>query len=107
METKFRKGYKCKGLLRRACNIVVGRQILVGNSFETQHLIYNELCHTSSKITFALLNLYVMVQYLEKKECWQTLTNFLEVNSPKTIIAARDLNIVRDQMLPLVEDMIQ
>ena len=59
------------------------------------------------------------IHYLEKKECWQTLTNFLEVYSPKNIIVVRDLNIVldpkekrggisgRDQMFPLVEDMIQ
>jgi exonuclease III len=89
------------------------------SSFETQHWIYTELRHKTSKITISLFNLYVPVHYVEKKYCWQTLLDFVEAYSPKNIIVAGDLNIVldpkekrggiisRDQLLPLVEDMIQ
>ena len=66
-----------------------------------------------------MFNLYVPVHFLEKKECWQTLRDFVESNSPTNIIVAGDLNLVfdpkerrgginsRDQMLLLVEDLIQ
>jgi hypothetical protein len=87
------------------------------SSFETQHWIFIEFRHTSSKITLSLFNLYVHVLYSEKKDCWQYLADCLEIFSPSNIILARNLNLVfelkekrggnsgRDQMLPLVEEL--
>ena len=37
------------------------------NEYATQHWIFSELLHYNSKITFALFNLYVPVNYGEKK----------------------------------------
>ena len=55
-------------------------------SFETQLWIFTELRHYSSKLSFSLFNLYVHVLYFEKKYCWQSLSDFLEIYSPKNII---------------------
>ena len=86
------------------------------SSFETWHQIYTELCHKINKISISLFNLYVLVHFLEKKDFWKY---FVEINSPTNIIVDGDLNLVfdpkekrgrinnRDQMLPLVEDLIQ
>ena len=63
------------------------------NWYSTQHWVYTELSHLSSKSTLALFNFYVHVNYLEKKECWLSISNFLESNSPSNIILADDLNI--------------
>ena len=41
--------------------------------FVTQHWIFTELFHISSKISLALLYLYVPVNFNEKKECWKSL----------------------------------
>ena len=71
-----------------------------------------------SKSTFALFNLYVPVNYLEKKECWLLISKFLELNSPSNIILASDLNITlapnenkggmcgRDHLQETVEELI-
>ena len=89
------------------------------SSFETQHWIYTELFHKLNKTSISLFNLYFHVHFIEKKECWHTLIDFVESNSPTNIIVVIDLNpifdskekiggiISRDQMLPLVEDLIQ
>ena len=37
--------------------------------FVTQHWIFTKLFHTSSKTSLALFNLYVPVNFDEKKEC--------------------------------------
>ena len=37
--------------------------------FATQHWIFTDLYHYSSKISLALFNLYVPVNYSEKREC--------------------------------------
>lgn len=39
------------------------------SSFTTQHWIYADLLHLPSKISLALFNLYVPVNFLEKKDC--------------------------------------
>ena len=92
---------------------------LLENSFETHHWIYIELCHTSSKISLALFNLYVSVNFLEKKECWNSLTDFIATYAPSNIIVVDDLNIImdpkekkggvygRDPMHKMVENFIQ
>ena len=57
----------------------------------------------------ALFNLYVPVNFKEKKECWNTLTYFIEIYSPSNIIVARDLNIVlcKDPLQDTMESLIQ
>ena len=42
------------------------------NFFSTQRWIFTELQHLPSKISIALFNLYVLVHYMEKRECWNT-----------------------------------
>ena len=67
------------------------------NSHNTQHWCFTELKHISSKLTIALFNLYVLVFYSEKKDCWKTLNEFLQLNSPNNIMIARDLNLVMNE----------
>jgi exonuclease III len=86
---------------------------------ETQHWILTELKHNSSKLTISLFNLYVPVSYAEKRDCWNSISTYLEKNSPSNIIIAGDLNIVikakekrggsnnSDPMLAKVEDIMQ
>ena len=66
------------------------------SSFATQHWIYTDLLHLPSKISLALFNLYVLANFLEKKDCWHTLSDFLEIYSPPNIILAGDINITLD-----------
>ena len=85
----------------------------------TQHWIFTELRHSSSKTFLALFNLYVLVIYQEKRECWNSLLDYLFVNSFSNIIVAGDMNLIldvkekkggisgRDPMLHLVENLIQ
>ena len=61
-----------------------------------QHWIYTKLQHSSSKISIAIFNLYVPVNFIEKKDCWNSLSNFIEINTPKNIIVVGDLNIMLD-----------
>jgi exonuclease III len=94
-------------------------QFSLVNSYNTQHWSFIELKHVASKLTIALFNLYVPNLHSEKKECWKTLNEFLEQNSPNNIIIAGDLNLVmngkekrggrssKEQMIYVVEDMIQ
>ena len=88
-------------------------------SYETQHWIYTEIIHIASKLKISLVNLYVPVIYAEKRECWNSLTSFLEQESPNNIILAGDLNIVlkakekrggsnsKDHMVAIVEELAQ
>eukprot|EP00253_Pinus_taeda_P031968 PITA_31968 len=61
-------------------------------SSTTQHWIFTELRYTVSNLSLALFNLYVPVHYEEKKECWRSLSEFLEQISP----SGGDLNIILD-----------
>ena len=47
------------------------------NSFSAKNWISTKLQNLPSKVSIALFNLYVPVHYLEKKECWNTLADFL------------------------------
>lgn len=89
------------------------------STHETLHWIYTELTHTSSKLTISLVNLYVPVNYSEKRDCWKSLADFLEQEAPNNIILAGDLNIVlkakekrggtdhKDPMVGVVEEIAQ
>jgi hypothetical protein len=120
VEEKCRQSSKFKGLFRRAGNSLDRRLIFALNkSHETQHWIFTELTHCASKLTISLFNLYVPVTYSEKRECWASLSAFLEQHIPSNIILAGDLNIVlkskekrggsnsRDPMLTFVEELLQ
>eukprot|EP00253_Pinus_taeda_P008034 PITA_08034 len=86
----------------------------LNKSHETQRWIYAELTHSTSKLTISLFNIYVPILYSEKRDCWNSLFDFLEQHSPSNIILDGDLNIIlkskekrggtssRDPMLPLV-----
>lgn len=76
---------------KRAGKVVSSRRTSVGlttlwnddlfqlkNHKETQHWIHKELMHKESKLSISLFNLYVPVSYYEKRECWNSLSAFLE-----------------------------
>ena len=65
-------------------------------SYSTQHWILTKLQHLSSKISLPLFNIYVPVNYVEKKVYWKSLSEFMEIHSPLNIIVAGDLNIIFD-----------
>ena len=44
-------------------------KFLLKGSFATQHWVYTELRHISSKISMVLFNLYVPINFLEKRDC--------------------------------------
>ena len=69
-------------------------QFKLVSSSNTQHWSFTKLKHIESKLIFALFNVYVPVLYSEKKECWKTLNEFLELHSPNNIIIGGDLNLV-------------
>ena len=64
------------------------------SSFASQHWIFLELQCSVSKISIALFDLYLPVNHVEKKECWLSLSNFLDTNSLRNIIVVGDLNII-------------
>ena len=68
-------------------------------SHESQHWIFTELRHKASNLVLALFNLYVPVHYDENKECWKTLSDYLELHKPQNVILGGDLNIVLDLSL--------
>lgn len=119
MENKSQKSSKWKGYMRWACHPLEEDKFQLESSFQMQHWIYTEILHLASKITFALFNIYVPVLYVEKKDRWQTLSDFLDTYSPKNIILAGDYNLIfdpkekrggissRDHFLPFVEYLIQ
>jgi len=118
-KTKVGKAVSAKGTCGRIATLWEADKFQLESSFQTQHWIYTELRHLSSKINFALFNLYVPVLYAKKEKCWQTLTDFLEAYSLKNIIIAGDFNLIldpkekrggtssRDRFLSLVENRIQ
>ena len=84
----------------------------------TQHWIFSKLQHIPRKISFVIFNLYVPVNFQEKRECWNSVSDFLTANYLSNIIVAGDLNITmdpkekkgrvcgRDPMLKTVENLI-
>eukprot|EP00253_Pinus_taeda_P007380 PITA_07380 len=89
------------------------------STHQTLHWIYTEITHIPSKLSISLVNLYVPVNYSEKRDCWKSLAEFLEQETPNNIILAGDLNIVlkakekrggsdsKDPMVGVVEELAQ
>ena len=82
----------CEGLT----TIWLADKFTLLSSFVSQHWIFSELLCYVSKITIALFNLYVLVNHVEKKECWLSLSKFLDSKSLRNIIVAGNLNIIFD-----------
>lgn len=119
MENKSQKSSKCKGYMWGLSTPWEEEKFHLERSLKEKHWIYTEMWHLASKITIILFNIYVPILYAEKKECWKTLSNFLDAYSPKNIILAGDYNLVfepkekrgginsRDHFLPFVKELIQ
>jgi hypothetical protein len=76
-KTKSKKAVRARGTCGRLATLWEEDKFHLEISFEMQHWIYTELRHLASKITLALFNIYVPVLYAEKKDRWQTLSDFL------------------------------
>ena len=87
------KVVSARGISRGLATLCCGENFHLKRWFSTQHWIYTNIYHISSKISLALFNLYVPVTFNEKKECWKTLSDFIETNSPTNTIVMGDLNI--------------
>jgi hypothetical protein len=82
------------------------------------HWIFTKLLHKESGQPISLFNLYVPVQFSEKRACWDSLKSFLQQRNTENIIIVGDLNItlassekkggspVRDPAREWVEDLI-
>ena len=76
------------GLVVSAHGSAGGLALVVKEPFLSVKLSYNaaldffELRHLPSMISFALFNLYLPVNLLEKRECWNSLNDFIVANSP-------------------------
>ena len=101
--TKWKKNagkeVSARGTLGGLATLWSENKFLLKSSFATQHQIYTELRHISNKISTTLFNLYVPVNFKEKKECWNTLSNFIEIYSLSNIIMVGDLNIILEQVI--------
>ena len=84
------KEISARGSSRKLETLWMKNEFHLEISFETWHWIFTELQHHSSKLSFSLFNLYVLVLFSEKKDCWETLSNFLEIYSPMNTILAGD-----------------
>ena len=94
-------------------------QFRLVNSYNTQQWSFTELKHIATKLTLSLFNLCVPLMYSEKKDCWKSLNEFLELHSPPNTIIVGDINLVmnekekrggrniKDQKIYVVEDIIQ
>ena len=115
----FNTGKLVRGSCRGIATLWREENFQLTNWYSTQHWIFTELYHCSSKSTFSLFNLYVPVNNLEKKECWLSLSDFLVSKSLANIIIASNLNITlalnekkggihgKDHMQGSIEELIQ
>ena len=71
---------------------------MLKEAYASQHGIFTDIQHIPSKTSLALFNLYVPINLIGKKDCWITLSQFIETHSPINIIVAKDLNIILDPM---------
>ena len=63
----FNTGKSVRGSCRRIATLWRENNFQLTNWYSTQHWIFTELYHCSSKSTFAMFNLYIPVNNLEKK----------------------------------------
>jgi exonuclease III len=61
------------------------------------HWIFTQLLHKESGQTVSLFNIYVPQHIEEKKDCWQTLQDYLTDNELENIILGGDLNVTLAQ----------
>ena len=80
----------CGGL----ATILSTDKFTVLSSFTSQHWNFSELQCFVSKISIALFDLYVPVNHVEKKDCWLSLSKFLDTEYFRNIIVVGDLNII-------------
>ena len=98
MEKEFWDGCQCKGHFRRATTLWYEEYILLKASYASQHWIFTHLQHIHRNTSLALFNRYVPINLIEKKDCWTSLSQFIENHSPINIIVVGDLNIILDPM---------
>ena len=63
----FNTGKSVRGSCRGIATLWREENFQLTNWYSTQHWIFTELYHCSSKSTFSLFNLYVPVNNMEKK----------------------------------------
>ena len=85
-----------RGTLGRLETLWFEEVFLLKESYASQQWIFTDLHHISSKTSLDLFNLYVPVNLIEKKDCWTTLSHFIETHSPNNISVARYINIIVD-----------
>ena len=85
-----------RGTSRGLATLQTEDKFLLKRSYSTQHWIYAKLQHLPSKISLALFNVYVPVNYIEKNVCQKSLSDFMEIHSPTNITVVGDLNIILD-----------
>jgi ribonuclease HI/exonuclease III len=85
---------------------------------DTIHWLFTKLQHRESGLQVSLFNIYAPVLLSEKKDCWESLNNFLSTNQHENLILAGDLNVtlalsekkggtpVRDPAREWVEDLL-
>ena len=59
----------------------------------TLHWVFTKLIHKQSGRKVSLFNLYVPILHAEKKDCWNTLESFLNLQQRENIIVVGDLNV--------------
>jgi len=57
------------------------------------HWIHTKLLHKDSGNLVSLFNIYVPQHIEEKKNCWETLQDFLQKTDLENIILGGDLNV--------------
>ena len=55
-----------------------------------------EIWHLASNTSLSIFNLYVPVNFQEKKDCWKSLAEYVDANIPSNMIVVGDLNITLD-----------
>ena len=68
------KAVNARGSYRGLATLWCEENFQLKKEYATQQWIFSELFHLINKTTYALFNLYVPVNYIEKKECWKSLT---------------------------------
>ena len=66
---KVGKAVSARGTSRGLTTLWAEDKFLLKKLFAMQHWIYTELQHLTSKISMTLFNLYVLVNFIEKKDC--------------------------------------